>query len=302
MNSTTPPRFVPALNPATAGAGLPIADYIALAAATGYEWIELDSAQAPQLFALGEERAAALLSQHRVRIASFFLPVAWRQEEARFAADMVQLAAFVPFIAALGAQRCCTYLFPNLPTPPEESRRRIGHRFALVDALLAEHGLRFGLEFLGPAHFLREPGHTFLYRMQDMLAFAQSIGPNVGLLIDSLHWYCLGADRDALAALPSERVIYAHIDDAPPGPVAAQRDDDRLLPGEGVIDLIGFIEGLAAAGYSGPIGIEIDGPYLRSDPPERAATRARAAWDALFARPEFVRFANAAAAAGNQGR
>jgi len=283
-------QFFPALNRATAGAGLSIEDYIALAANTGYQWIELDGAQVPGLFELGEERAATLLARHGVQIASFFLPVDWRHDEGRFAADMAKFAAFVPFVAALGARRCCTYLFPNLPTPPEESRRQIERRFTLIDALLADHGLRFGLEFLGPAHFLREPGHTFLYRMQDMLAFAEAIGPNVGLLIDSLHWHCLGADRQALAALPPDRVIYAHIDDAPSGPVAAQRDDDRLLPGEGIIDLIGFIEGLAAAGYSGPIGIEIDGPYLRSDPPERAAARARAAWDVLFARAEFARF------------
>jgi sugar phosphate isomerase/epimerase len=287
-------RFMPALNRATAGAGLSIEDYIVLAATAGYQWIELDGAQVPDLFALGQARAAGLLAQHGLRIASFFLPVDWRHEEERFAADMATFAAFVPFMAALGTRRCCTYLFPNLPTAPEESRRQIGRRFALVDALLADNGLRFGLEFLGPAHFLLEPGHTFLYRMQDMLAFAESIGPNVGVLIDSLHWHCLGADRDALAALPPNRVIYAHIDDAPAGPVAAQRDDDRLLPGEGVIDLIGFIEALASAGYSGPIGIEIDGPYLRADSPERAAARAFAAWNALFARPEFARFAGGA--------
>jgi 2-keto-myo-inositol isomerase len=291
-------HFFPALNPATAGTGLPVADYIELAAMTGYQWIELDSVQVPQLFALGEERAAALLAQHKVQIASFFLPVDWRNEEARFTDGMTRFAAFVPFIARLGAKRCCTYLFPNQPTTMEDSRQRIGRRFKLVDTLLAENGLRFGLEFLGPAHFLQDPGYTFLYRMQDMLAFAQSISENVGLLIDSLHWHCLGADRAALAALPPDRVIYAHIDDAPPGPVAAQRDDDRLLPGEGVIDLIGFIEGLESAGYSGPIGIEIDGPYLRSDPPERAASRAHAAWDALFARREFARFVDPAASGG----
>jgi sugar phosphate isomerase/epimerase len=124
--------------------------------------------------------------------------------------------------------------------------------------------------------------------MQDMLTFAESISPNVGILVDSLHWHCQGGDRAALASVPPGRIVYAHIDDAPPGPLAAQRDDDRLLPGEGVIDLSGFIQSLAAAGYAGPIGIEIDGPYLRADPPERAARRALAAWDALMARPELA--------------
>lgn len=279
---------MPALNPATAGGELPITEYLALAAATGYAWIELDSRQAPQLFALGAARASGLLREHRLRIASFFLPVNWRGEEARFEQDLEPFAALAPFFAALGAERCCTYLFPNQPTAPEESRRRIGRRFERVDRILADSGLRFGLEFLGPAHFLSDPGHTFLYRMQDMLAFAESISPNVGILVDSLHWHCQGADRAALACVPRGRIVYAHIDDAPPGPVAAQRDDDRLLPGEGVIDLVGFIGSLTAAGYAGPIGIEIDGPYLRADSPEGAARRARSAWDTLFARPELA--------------
>jgi hypothetical protein len=55
-----------------------------------------------------------------------------------------------------------------------------------------------------------------------------------------------------------------------------------------VIDLVGFIRSLTIAGYAGPIGIEIDGPYLRADSPERAAQRARSAWNALFARPELA--------------
>lgn len=282
------PRFVPALNPATAGGELPVTEYLALAAATGYEWVELDSRQAPQLFALGAAPAQQLLHELRLRIASFFLPVDWRGDEARFEADLERFAALVPFFCGLGADRCCTYLFPNQPMPAEESRRRIGRRFQQVDQILARQGLRFGLEFLGPAHFLTDPGYTFLYWMRDMLSFAESISANVGLLVDSLHWYCQGGDRAALASLPAGRIVYAHIDDAPAGPRAAQRDDDRLLPGEGVIDLAGFIGSLAAAGYSGPIGIEIDGPYLRADSPERAARRARAAWDTLFARPELA--------------
>jgi sugar phosphate isomerase/epimerase len=289
-------QFEPALNPATAGGELPIAAYLALAAATGYRWIELDSRQAPELFALGADRAAALLRQHGLQIASFFLPVDWRHDEGRFDIDMQRLANLASFFAALGARRCCTFLFPNQPAPPADTRRLIGRRFARIDAVLAAHGLRFGLEFLGPAHFLTDPGHTFLYRMQDMLAFAEEIGPNVGILVDSLHWYCQGADRAALAAVPATRLVYAHIDDAPPGPIAAQRDDDRVLPGEGAIDLVGFIQALAAAGYRGPIGIEIDGAYLRSDPPQVAARRALTAWQALFARPQLSAFASGGAA------
>ncbi len=282
------PRFVPALNPATAGAELPITEYLELAAATGYAWVELDSRQAPELFALGAERASGLLREHGLRIASFFLPVNWRGEEARFEQDLEPFAALAPFFAALGAERCCTYLFPNQPSSPEESRRRIGRRFERVDRILAASGLRFGLEFLGPMRiFSATPATLFCIGCWICSPSPSPSVPTSGLWSTA----CTGTAREPIAP-PWPRCrragSYAHIDDAPAGPLAAQRDDDRLLPGEGVIDLVGFIRSLAAAGYAGPIGIEIDGPYLRADSPDRAARRARSAWDMLFARPELA--------------
>jgi sugar phosphate isomerase/epimerase len=119
--------------------------------------------------------------------------------------------------------------------------------------------------------------------MEDMLAFATEIGPNVGILVDSLHWHCLGSDCGALEAVPSDRLVYAHINDAPDVPREEQRDDDRLLPGEGAIDLCGFLSALRAAGYDGPVGIEIDGPALLHFVPDEAASRARLAWTKLLA-------------------
>ncbi len=276
--------FQPALNAATAGDGLPIEDYIALAGRQGFRWIELNGAQMDPLWRLGPERAAARLAAAGVAIASFFLPVSWRRDEAAFERDLPAFRRLVPFAAALGAARCCTYLFPNVPLPPEQTRRVFGRRFRIVAGILAPHGLRFGLEFLGPAHFRDDPGHTFLYRMEDMLGFAEELGPNVGLLVDSLHWHCLGSDVRALSAVPPGRLVYAHINDAPAGPRERQRDDDRLLPGDGAIDLAGFLTGLARAHYDGPVGIEVDGPALRGFDPDTAAGMARASWERLAAR------------------
>ncbi len=235
------------------------------------------------LYRLGYDRASACLSEAGVAIASFFLPVDWRHDEAAFEEDLPAFRHLVPFAAKLGATRCCTYMFPNAPLPREESRRVFGRRFKMVGEILASHGLRFGLEFLGPAHFRTDPGHTFIYRMDHMLAFAEDLGSSVGILVDSLHWHCLGADVAALSAIPPGRIIYAHINDAPTGPREEQRDDDRLLPGDGAIDLAGFLTGLARAGYDGPIGIEVDGPALRGFDSDAAAEMARASWERVAA-------------------
>jgi sugar phosphate isomerase/epimerase len=273
-----------ALNAATAGEGLAIADYIALAQRQGYRWVELNRSQVAPLAAMGRSAASELLDRAGVRLASFFLPVAWQDDEATFRRDMQRFADLVGVVAGAGATRCCTWLLPNFATPPAETRQWVGARFRWIAGLLADHGLRFGLEFLGPAHFRDDPGFTFLYRMEDMLAFAEELGPNVGVLVASFHWHCLDGTREALAALPTDRLVYAHINDAPDLPRAQQRDDRRLLPGEGVIDLAGFLGGLQAAGYDGPVGIEVDGPALQGLSPDEAAERARRAWDGVLAR------------------
>lgn len=119
-----------------------------------------------------------------------------------------------------------------------------------------------------------------------MLEFAESLGSTVGILVDSLHWHCVGATVQALAAIPADRLIYAHIDDAPDVLRDAVRDDGRLLPGDGTIDLTGFLRGLEAAGYAGPIGIEVDGLALQQLSPDEAAAAARNAWDRVLARYE----------------
>jgi sugar phosphate isomerase/epimerase len=276
--------FAPALNAATAGRGLPVAEYLALAQRHGYRWVEFDRAQILPLAEMGADAAGELLERTGTRIASFFLPVAWTAEEPVFSHDLGRLGVLLPVLAKLGATRCCTWLMPNHPTPAAETRLWAGGRLRRVADLLAEHGLRFGLEFVGPAHLRREPGHTFLYRMEEMLAFAEELGPTVGILVDSLHWHCVGGTVEALAAVPAERLVHAHIDDAPDLPRDAVLDDGRLLPGEGVIDLCGFLGGLAAAGFSGPIGIEVDGPALQHLSADAAAAAARQAWDRLLAR------------------
>ncbi|MBC8101983.1 MAG: sugar phosphate isomerase/epimerase [Cytophagales bacterium] len=51
----------------------------------------------------------------------------------------------------------------------------------------------------------------------------------------------------------------------------------RVLPGEGVIDLPGFLRGLRAAGYQGYIAAEVLAPQDLAPTPDEAAARVRTA-------------------------
>jgi sugar phosphate isomerase/epimerase len=82
------------------------------------------------------------------------------------------------------------------------------------------------------------------------LRVVEAAGPEVHLLVDSLHFDRSGSSLAQLATVPPERLPFAHLCDAP---VAAHYTTDELLftarearlaPGEGQIDLRGFVAAL----------------------------------------------------------
>jgi 4-hydroxyphenylpyruvate dioxygenase len=58
----------------------------------------------------------------------------------------------------------------------------------------------------------------------------------------------------------------------------AMAKHQRLLPGDGIIDIERFVDKLKSVGYQGPVGIEVFNDALKRLPPEVAA---RHAWQAL---------------------
>jgi sugar phosphate isomerase/epimerase len=103
-----------------------------------------------------------------------------------------------------------------------------------------------------------------------MLDFAKECGPNVGLLLDSWHWHHAGATTDDIVAAGRDRIVHVHFNDAPNLPPEQIRDDHRLLPGEGVINLVGFLKALQTIGYTDALSVEVFG-RLKDVPPEQAA-------------------------------
>jgi len=68
--------------------------------------------------------------------------------------------------------------------------------------------------------------------------------------------------------------VHVHINDAYPGPIDELLDLKRLLPGDGVIDLVAFLKALKTVGYDGPISVETFDEALKKVGPQEAAQRA----------------------------
>jgi sugar phosphate isomerase/epimerase len=83
--------------------------------------------------------------------------------------------------------------------------------------------------------------------------------------------------------VPADRIVHVHLNDAPDKPRDEQIDMERLLPGEGIIDLKGFLTALKNVGYQDYMGLETFGKVLPALPPEEAALRAKQAADSVLA-------------------
>lgn len=100
---------------------------------------------------------------------------------------------------------------------------------------------------------------------------------NVGLVIDTCHFYAGGSALSAIKEVSPEKILIFHINDVEDRPLETIEDAHRLLPGEGVIPLDDILGRLRDIGFDGLCSVELFRPeYWERDPAELAAA-ARAA-------------------------
>jgi sugar phosphate isomerase/epimerase len=264
------------LSPGAIGIRTDLAGAIDLAQRHGWQGIDLPTGEAVRLAA---ERTvadvAALIQQAGLRLGGWGLPIDWRGDYDRAALAVLEQQAALA--QRLGCTRVYTWLLPSSDELPfRENFDRHVARLRPIAEVLAAHGCRLGLEFIGPRTMRDGHRYGFIYTAEGMLCLAQAIGPNVGLLVDSYHWYTgLGTLAD-LRALRADDVVYVHVNDAPDGvAVEAQIDQVRRLPATtGVIDLAGFMGALREIGYDGPVTPEPFEQRLKELAPDDACQTA----------------------------
>lgn len=256
------------LNAVPIGGHLTWPEFAQLASRTGFLGVDvmLDKAMAE-----GVTRTRNLLSNLHLRPAFVNLPVEFRKDDAAFRASLPKLEEAAPFAAAIGCPRMMTYIMPSSNTPKDELRRILKRRFTECAGIMARSHCRLGLEFLGPLHLRKMFPYEFIWKMPEMLAFAKECGSNVGLTLDAWHWYHAGGTVADILAAGKERIVVVHFDDSPNLPPDQIRDNQRLLPGEGVIDLTAFLHALQKIGYEDSLSVEVFGRGLKEMPPEKSA-------------------------------
>ena len=207
----------------------------------------------------------------RVRPGVGSFPVEFRKDEEAFKKDLDQLEDAAQMTAALGCPRMATWIMSSSDIPKDENRRLHKRRLGAAANILARSHVRLGLEFLGPLHIRKSRPHEFIWRMNEMLEFARECGPNVGLLLDSWHWHHAGATLADILKAGRDAIVHVHFNDAAKQAPEDVKDSERLMPGEGVIDLVGFLKTLKKIGYRDAVSVEVFGRGLKDMPVEEAA-------------------------------
>ena len=275
------------LSPGAIGVRGTTAELTSLAQATGFGGMDLNASEAADLLEAGRlDDLKRLYDQHGLKPGGFGLPVDFRRDEDAFQAGLANLPRLARAAAEMGCRRCPTWIIPGSDELPFAQNFDLHRRRLRACAeILADHDIWLGLEFVGPKTSRARWKHEFIWNMAGMLELADAIGTgNVGLLLDSWHWYTSGGTVDDILGLRAEQVVYVHVNDAPAGvPREEQLDHIREMPGAtGVIDIAGFLGALAKIGYDGPITAEPFKKELGELPAEEACRRTSEALDKIL--------------------
>ena len=256
------------LNPTIVNGRVGWPEFARLASRVGFPGVDVDLSASMKA---GLPATRALFEELKIKPAAINLPIDFRKDDDAFNRDLRNLPDRSSFAAAIGCPRMITWIMPSSKTPKAELRALYLKRFRAVADVLARSHVRLGLEFLGPLHLRRQEPYEFIWRMPEMLAFARECGSNVGLLLDVWHWHHAGATTEDIIKAGKDGIVHVHFSDAPRLPPEQIRDDERLMPGEGVIDLTGFLRALQEIGYQDALSVEVFGRGLKDMTPEAAA-------------------------------
>lgn len=225
---------------------------VRLAAELGYAWVGLrllpNMAGAPQQFLIGQPEVLreTIAAQQDTGVGIFDLEIIRIGEG-------FDERAYVPLLEAGAALNARAVLVAG----DDSDEARLTEGYARLCELMKPYGMTADLEFMP---------WTAVPDVKAALRIIHAAGKpaNAGILVDALHFDRSNSTLEDIRAIPRELLHYAQICDAPTR-VQIGRDFtveemvhaarcERLLPGEGSIDLAGLF---AALPQDLPISVEV---------------------------------------------
>ncbi|MFB3923507.1 MAG: sugar phosphate isomerase/epimerase family protein [Terriglobia bacterium] len=278
---TPPGKFFTVLSCGRIGVKASFREAVDLAAKFGFEGVDPDAGYFAGLSDDELKRLLEELKKKNLKLGAAGLPVDFRKDEATFSDGLKKLAAVAAVLERAGVTRVSTWIMPCSDTLTYlQNFRSHAARLRECAAILKDHGQRLGLEYVSPRTLWRSQRHPFVHTLSEVKELIVAIGTgNVGVQLDSWHWFNAEETGDDLLTLRNEDIVTVDLNDAPAGvPLDKQADSSRELPAAtGVIPVKVFLDSLRRIGYDGPIHAEPFNAVLRAMPREEACAATAAA-------------------------
>lgn len=196
-----------------------------------------------------------------------------------FGAVLTRFRHHLGVMGALGARSIL--VVSNTDDDADPSRDLSVAQLVALAGAAAEQGMTVAFEAL--------VWGTHISRVSDAWDAVRSAAhPSLVLVVDTFHLLAGGEDTADLERLPDGAVGFLQLADAPwlAMDLIAWSRGHRCFPDEGEMDLLAPVASVVAAGYTGPLSLEIFNPGYRTRPPHEVA---RQGADALARFIERVR-------------
>lgn len=158
----------------------------------------------------------------------------WDLSDEDFEKALEKLDRWASVAEKLGSRHAYNHVWSSSPREFDENFEWTVKRVRAVNTVLKNHGVRYGLEFLGPHELRSWQKYEFVHSLAGVLAIADAAGGDVGIAFDTFHWYCSsnGAFDDVLYMTQHiDRLVAVHLNDAVEGlTYDTQKDMQRRLP------------------------------------------------------------------------
>ena len=135
-----------------------------------------------------------------------------------------------------------------------------------VGEVAAEAGVTVAFEALAWGRHVNRVGRAWE-------AVVRADHPAITLAVDTFHLLARGDDGSALAGIPGDRIGFLQVADAPwlDMNLLEWSRHHRCFPGQGTLDVTGVVAATLAAGYRGPLSLEVFSDVVRETDPDVTA-------------------------------
>jgi 2-keto-myo-inositol isomerase len=244
------------LNSWTTGDAVDAVTDIRVAAAAGYQFVELRDRKIEEYLARDLELKALRdqAAKCGIRVLSVnTLDDCTLHEGARHEALAERCRQFCAWAQALGAPY--VIVGPSYqPEPPLDAatiRARTVRALAEYARIAARHGVAIAFEHHGYSRCSINTLDQALGVLDELDA------PNLGLVIDAFHFYVGGSRLEDLARLDTKRLAIVHLADVDHADRSTLGKPNRVLPGDGVLPVKDIVDGVKRLGYHGAYSLEL---------------------------------------------